>query len=145
MKFKWRSLHTGWESGELHLSIGVGSSLKVESSHSTKPIFDMHRDRGSINGFAIYAQYCKFERTASHAAVDDGDFFIGCWRLSPKKQRGCDDDGAQNTKHSVHIHTIIRAESESPHHGTLLSDARSGRPHQVRIHSARKMSVGVAS
>jgi hypothetical protein len=33
-------------------------------------------------------------------------------RLSPRKQRGCGDDGAQNTMHSVHIRTIIRAKAD---------------------------------
>lgn len=85
MELKPRSLHTGWESDEFHLSNRVRSSLKVEPSHSTEPIFDMNFDGRSVNRLAVRAPYCEFKGTRASTAVDDGNFFIGRWRLSPRK------------------------------------------------------------
>jgi len=46
------------------------------------------------------------------SALNNGNSFVGRLRLSPRKQRGCHENGAQNTMHSVHIRTIIRAKAD---------------------------------
>jgi hypothetical protein len=112
LKFKWRSLHPRRKSGELHLPIRVGSGFKIELPHSAKTIGDMNLDRGCVNGFAVRIPDCKFEGTGTSTALYDGNFFVGRWSLSPRKQRGCDENGAQNTMHSVHMLTIIRARGD---------------------------------
>ena len=94
LKFKWRSLHPRRKSGELHLPIRVGSGFKIEFPHSAKTIGDMNLDRGRVNGLAVSAHNCKFERTGTSTTFNDGHFFVGRLRLSPRKQRGCGDDGA---------------------------------------------------
>jgi hypothetical protein len=85
VKFKWRSLHPPRKAGELHLPIRVGSSFKIELPHSAKAIRDMNLDRGGINGFAVRAPNFKFEGTGTSTALYDGNFFVGRWRLSPRK------------------------------------------------------------
>ena len=112
VKFKWRSLHSGGKSGEFHLPIRDGSSLKIELPHSTKTVGDMNLDRGSINGFSVPAHNCKLEGTGTCTTLYDGNFFVGRLRLCFSKQRGCDENGAQNTVHSVHIRTITRAKAD---------------------------------
>ena len=73
----------------------------------------MNPDRGSVNWLAVRAQYSEIEGTAPHTALYDGKCFAGRWRLSFRKKRERDDDdGAQNTNHSVHMLAIIRAEGE---------------------------------
>jgi hypothetical protein len=103
MKLKRRSLHPCRESGEPHLPIRVGSSFKVEPPHSTKTILDMNLHRGCVNGFAVSAPNRKFEGTGTCTALYDGNFFVGRLRLRQRKHRECDENGAQNTMHSVHI------------------------------------------
>src|ERR1017187_1635151 len=113
-KLKWRSLHPRGKSGEFHLPIRIGSSFKIEPPHSTKTVLDMNLDRGCVDGLAVSAPNCEFEGTGTSAAFYDGNFVIGRWRLSTRKWRRYEDENeAQNTKHSVHILIIIRAESES--------------------------------
>jgi hypothetical protein len=109
VKLERRSLHTGWKPGELHLSIGVGSSFEIEPPHSTKPIFDMNLDGGCIDRLAVRVPYRKFKGTGTSTAVYDWNFFAGCGYLGPRKRRGCDENRAQNTKHPVHMFSIIRA------------------------------------
>src|ERR1700730_12901132 len=106
VKLHRRSLYTDGKSDELDPPIRVGSGFKVKPPHSTKAIFNMNLDRGRINGFTVCAQYSEFEGTGTCAALYDGNLFVV--RLRFRKKRDCDDDEAQNTKHSVQILTIIR-------------------------------------
>lgn len=99
MKLKWRSLHTGGKSFELHLPIRIGSGFKVESPHSTKTIRDMNLDRGRVKGFAVRAHNREFEGTGTGTALYDRNFFVVRWRLSLSKQRDCDKNGAHKAKH----------------------------------------------
>ena len=103
-------MHTDWEAGELDLSIGVRSGLQIEPPHPTKSILDVNFDGGCIDGLAVRAPYCKFNETGTSTAVYGWNFFAGHWRLSPRKQRDGDQNGTRNTKQSVHIRTIIRAQ-----------------------------------
>jgi hypothetical protein len=85
VKLNRRSLHTGWESSERNLSIGVRSSFEIKSSHSTKPKLDMNLDGGCIDGLAVGVPYSKVNGTGTSTAVDDWDFLMGCWRLRLRK------------------------------------------------------------
>jgi hypothetical protein len=76
VKFKWRSLYTGGESGEPYFSIRIGYSFKIEPMHSSKTIPDMNPDGGSINGLAVYAQNGKVEGTAPHTALYGRNLFV---------------------------------------------------------------------
>ena len=103
----------GGKSGELHLPIRIGSGFQIEPPHSTKTIRNVNLDGGGVKGFAVRAHNRKFEGTGTGTALYDGNFFVVRWRLSLRKQRDCDKNGAQNTKHSVHMRTIIRAQPGS--------------------------------
>ena len=67
----------GRKSGELHLSIRVGSSFEVEPTDSTKAIGDMSLDRGSIKScLSIGTSYSQFQRAGTGSAIHDGDLFV---------------------------------------------------------------------
>jgi hypothetical protein len=70
MKLKRRSLHPCSESGELHLPIRIGSSLKIELPHASKAIRDMNLDGGRVNGFAVRPPDCKFEGTGTCTTLE---------------------------------------------------------------------------
>jgi hypothetical protein len=83
MKLKRRSLHTVWESGEPHLSIGVRSSFEIKSSHSTKAILDMNLHRRCVNALSVSAPNYKFDGARTRTTLDDGNVFV--LRLSTDK------------------------------------------------------------
>ena len=106
MKLKRRSLHPRGKTGELHFPSGVGSSFKIEPPHSTKALLDMNVDRSGVNGLAVSAPYCEFDGAGTGTALNDRNCFVG--RLPRSKRRNREENGAQNTKKSVHILAIIR-------------------------------------
>jgi hypothetical protein len=125
MKFKRRSLYPIGKSGKLHLSLRVGSSLKIEPAHSTKAILDMNLDRRSVDGLFVSALNCKLEGTWACTALNDGNLLTG--RLCPtfRKQKDCDEDGAQSTKYAVHSLTIIQTTGNAIRWERRLEESRS--------------------
>src|SRR5260370_27073474 len=63
VEFQWRTMNTRRQSGELHLTVGVGSGLEVEPMGSGKAVGNVHLDRGRINRLPIRAHHGQFART----------------------------------------------------------------------------------
>ncbi len=104
-KLKRRPVHSGGKSGELHLPFRVGPGFEIKPADSTKAIGDVHFDCGSINWFAVSVYNGKFEVTGTGSAIHDGDLFVVRLPLSRQKS-DCDENGAQNVTHPVHIRTL---------------------------------------
>ena len=97
-----------------------GSRFESEPSHSSKSILDVHLDGDCVDRLAVHAPNRKFEGTGTRTALYDGNVFVG--RLSLRKQRDGDNDGAQNTKHSVHILIIITSDGSRPASGSRIAE-----------------------
>ncbi len=99
------------KSGELHLSIRVGSSFEIEPADSTKAVGDVDLYRSRVSRLSIRAAHSQFQRAGTGSAVHHRKLFVVRLPLSRKKIRknsSCDEDAAQKTKRPVHIRTIIR-------------------------------------
>jgi hypothetical protein len=66
----------------------------------------MNVDCSGVNGLSVNTPYCEFHGAGTRTSLNDRNFFGG--RLRRRKQRNCEENGAQNTKQSVHIFAIIR-------------------------------------